>query len=212
MKRKYFNRFAFGMRNSIATTWRENKSLLFLMGIFIIAGIIIGSIALFNPLVTHFQITRNFLDANVLNVITPNRGLFAFVLARFFDLAFALTLVFLFNLSKFSFWLTFPYVGFRAFWMVVNLFWIVDRFGFVHGSIFFFAYLVIFIILIIMFSLACIFIMKRCAQIRKFGWRSGCSFREIRHPLFWLTASILLIAFVEWLLYFLILGRMVYIA
>lgn len=178
---------------------------------FVLAGLILGVVVVSDAMLDHFRISRQFLDGNVMNVASPNRTIFPFLLVRFFDIIFALMLVFLFNMSKFSMWLTFPYLGFRAFWSVVNLFWIIDRYGFVHGGVFFIFYLVIFIAVLLLLLVSTVFMIKKCAQIRKFGFRGCCRWHDIKRPIAWICTGVFAIGFVEWLLYFLVLGRLVFI-
>jgi len=150
------------------------------------------------------------LDGNIINVASPNRTIFSFLLVRIADIGFALLLVFLFNLSKWTMWITFPYVGFRVFWHIINLFWILDRYGFLHGATFFFFYLIVFVFILVLFAIATVYLIKKCAQIRKFGFRTFFRWAELKRPLLWITTSVLIIGFIEWLLYFLVLGRMIY--
>ena len=204
------NRFNYSLRTWLRVLWQENKRLLIILGLFALGGIILGLVVIFNPLLNHLRISNHLLDGNVLNVTTPNRSLWAFIFIRLLDFGFAFLLVLLFNLTKWTMLLTFPYIAFRAFWIVINLFWIIDLFGFVHGFLFFVTYLVILTVLLVIFATACVFALKRGKVVRLFGLRCGFRWREIKGALFALLVCLLLVAFIEWLLYFLLLSRMVY--
>ena len=199
------------MKNSAGVFWRENKMLLLVMFGFVVLGLAIGAFVVFDPYFHHFRITPELLDNNITNVLAPSRGIFAFIMARLMEFSFGLLLVFIFNLSRFSFWLTFPYIAFRAFWKVINLFWIVDRFGFTHGSVFFLVYLILFLFMLFLFIVSALFLIKRCAQIRKYGFRVGCRWHEVRRPCFYIIVGILAVGVLEWLMYFLVLSRLVYV-
>ena len=204
------NRFNFRLRNWLQVLYHQNRRLLIILGLFALGGIILGIIVIFNPLLNHLWISNHLLDSNVLNVASPNRSLWTFIFMRLLDFGFAFLLVLLFNLTKWTMLLTFPYVTFRAFWMIINLFWIIDLFGFLHGLLFFLTYLIVFTVLIVIFMSACIFALKRGKTARQFGIRCGFKWSEIRGTLLALLISLSLVALFEWLLYFLLLSRMVY--
>ena len=191
--------------------WRGNRLLICVLGFFILAGIAIGAIAIFDPLLTHFRITRDILDGNIINAATPNRSIFSFFLIRFSDFVFGLLLVLLFSMTKWTVLFTFPYVAFRAFWVVINLYWIVDRFGFLHGFVLFLVYLVVLTALLVLFLCATIFALRRGKVCRQYGFKEAFRWREIRNTVYALTMALALVAFLEWLLYFTILSRMVFV-
>lgn len=199
------------MRNACSLGWYENKKLFIFFGLFALAGIILGSIVIFDPMLNHLRITQGLLDGNVRNVTMPGRTIIAFFAARLFDTFFGLVLVFILSLSKWTVLFVFPYIALRGFFSVINLFWIIDRFGMFHGLPFFLIYLVILFIVLIFFIVAATFILKRASHARQYGFKCGFSWREIRRPIFHIIIGIATIAFLEWLLYFLILGRMVYV-
>lgn len=198
------------MKNHLGVMWFDNKRLLIILGLFALGGIVLGIIVAFNPLLSHLWISHHLLDRNVLNVASPNRSLWVFILARFLDIFFGLLLVMLFNMTKWTMLLTFPYLGFRAFWMVINVFWIIDVFGFVHGALFAITYIIVFVVLLVVFAGVCVFALKRGKCIRMYGFKMAFRWREIKGAIWTLLIITLFIAFVEWLLYFLLLSRMVY--
>jgi len=201
---------SYNFKNHVGVMWFENKKLLMLLGLFALGGIVLGIIVAFNPLLSHLWISNHLLDGNVLNVASPNRSLWTFILVRFLDIGFGLLLVILFNMTKWTMLLTFPYLGFRAFWMVINIFWIIDVFGFVHGLLFAITYIIVFTILLIVFAGACVFALKRGKCARLYGFKTAFRWREIKGAVYTLLISLFVIAFIEWLLYFLILSRLVY--
>jgi len=206
-----FRRPYLDVKTPSRTAWRENKWLYMLLGVFILAGVVLGVLILSDPMITHWRIGHEFLDGNVRNVASPSRSVGTFIFSRFLEFAFGLLLVFIFCLSKWSWWLTFPYLSFRVLNVMINLFWIIDRYGFFRAFAFFFFYTIIFIALVVLFALACVFIIKRCQIIRKFGFRHGFRWPEVKRPVVMIVVSLFAIAFIEWLLYFLILGRMIFI-
>lgn len=209
--RRATGRFTYNLRNNLQVLWHTNKRLLILLGLFCLGGVVLGIIVSFNPLISHLWISNQLLDGNVLNVASPNRGLFTFLIVRLLDIMFGLVLVLLFNMTKWTMLLTFPYIGFRAFWAVINLFWIIDLFGFFHGFLFLVTYIIFFTILLALFACACVFALKRGKIARLYGLRMGFRWMEIKGAVMMLLVSVAVIALLEWLIYFLILSRMVFI-
>ena len=201
----------YNFRVGLGIGFRENRKLLILLFLSILVGVGVGASAVFDPQLHHFRITRELLDGNIVNVASPARGIFTFFLVRFMDFGFGLLLVFLLNMTKWTFLFTFPYLAFRAFWMMINLFWIIDRFGFMHGSVLFIVYLVVLVTLLIIFACACVFIIKRGRMCRMYGFRSGLRWMDIRRSVYSIVLWVAFVAFVEWLMYILVLSRLVFI-
>ena len=182
-----------------------------MLGIALAIGIVVGIFAIFHPLMDYQRISQSLLDQNIINHASPNRGIFGFVFARLLEVALGVILVILFNMTKWTFLLTFPYLALRGFWMVINLFWIADRFGFLHGLPLLIVYTVILLAVCVLFLCLCVFLLKRGQHIRKFGFRGGFRWREIKNTAITMLIITLAIGAIEWLLYFTILGRLVYI-
>ncbi|MCL2569939.1 MAG: hypothetical protein FWE16_01895 [Firmicutes bacterium] len=211
MKRWQFRRFGYEMKNNAQTSWHENKWLAFTLLGCAIVGIIFAIIAINDPLLTHFRISIGLIDGNIVNAASPDRGPFSFIFSRFLDFGFAILLVILFCMTKWTSWLTFPFIAFRAFWSVINLFFIVDRFGFFHGMPLFIVYLIVFVFTTIIFICACIFVLKRGRLCRLYGSRVGYNWNEIKRAVFAILTAVVVVALIEWLLYFLILSRLAFV-
>ncbi|MCL2846608.1 MAG: hypothetical protein FWE38_02855 [Firmicutes bacterium] len=209
--RRHFRRLNYNFRDGWKSAWRENRFVIVLLALSAIAGLVLGALVIFDPLLEHFRITQNLLDGNIINAASPNRGIFAFIVSRFADFAFAFVLVMLFSLSKWTVLLVFPYLAFRGFWVVINLFWVIDRFGFAHAAVLFFVYLIVLITLLIIFAAAVLFALRRGKACRMFGLRCGLGWREVRRPLTTFAVILFCVAVIEWLLYFLVLSRMVFV-
>ena len=201
----------YGVRGQLGVGWRENKWLLCFCSLFAVGGIVLGMVVVFDPLLDHFRITRELLDGNIINAASPNRGVFSFILVRLIDFLFSFGLVMLFCLSKWTFLLVFPFLAFRSFWMVVNLFWILDRFGMAHGLVLFLVYSVVLTFVLMVFICSIIFALKRGKQCRVYGLRVGLRWGEVRAHACCFLIILTAVGFVEWLLYFLVLSRMVFI-
>ncbi|MCL2850969.1 MAG: hypothetical protein FWE01_01235 [Firmicutes bacterium] len=208
---KFRRRRGYDLRNNLNQFWRENKTLVIFLSIFVVAGIIIGIIVTFDPFLNHMRITRGLLDGNVANVASPGRGFFSFIFARLTDIFFGGIIIFLFSLTKWTWIFTFIYLAFRSFWMVINLWWIVDRFGFFHGAPFFIIYMLVLVTLLVFFICISIFFLKLGKQIRQYGFKSACRLPEIRRPLLMVLCFIAVLGLVEWFLNFVLLSRLIYI-
>ena len=204
-------RGTYNAKNSIALLWYENKMLLFILGIALLTGLVLGVIVAFDARLNYFRLTPDLLDGNIMNVTQPGRSLFAFITSRFIDFGFAFILVSLLAMTKWTMLFVFPYLAFRAFWAVINIFWIADRFGAFHGLVLIIVYVVILLSLLILFMAACVFALKRGRTAQLYGLRCGYRWGDIRRPLITISITLAFIGFVEWLLYFLILSRMVFV-
>jgi len=196
-----------GIRGHMRQWFRDNGWTILVCTLSVLIGIIVGFLAVSDPLLHHWRISQNLIDRNIINSINPERGLFNFLFSRFFDIFFAAILMFLMVLTRFTKWMVFPFLGLQGYWVVVNLFWIMNRFG-LSGVILAISYLVILIlVLLIMISVA-VFIIKLGRIIRKFGFRA-CDNTHLKVITIF-TAIVVALAIIEWMLYFLILSRMVF--
>jgi len=209
--RNIMRRGTYNAKSSIAQIWYENKKLLLFLGLFVIIGIVLGVVVAFDPMLNYFRLTRDLLDGNLMNVTKPGRSLFAFIATRFIDFGFAFILVVLLGMTKWTMLFIFPYLSFRAFWAVINIFWIIDRFGAFHGAVLVIIYAIILLSLLVLFTAACVFALKRGRSVQLYGLRCGYRLAEIRRSLVTMTIFLVTIAFIEWLLYFLILSRMLFV-
>ena len=203
-------RFWYHLKNNTGVAWRTHKWLFIACIVFVLIGIAIGISVTIDPLMTHLRVSQNVLDSNIINSTTQDRGIGAFIASRLLDFGFGMALVFLMCLSKWTMWLAFPYLAFRGYWIVVNIFWVLDRFGFLPGILLIVIYTVWLSILLILFIIATIFLLRHCANIRKFGFRCNRTRRDFFHGLAMLGITVLFIAVVEWLVYWLILSRMIF--
>ena len=173
----------------------------------VIVGIVIGSIAVSDPLLNHWRVSQNLIDRNIHSATSPERALLGFVFSRAFDIFLAGLLMFFMSLTIFTKWLVFPYLAMQGYWVVVNIFWIFARFG-VSGTILAIIYVIVFIILLKILIALAVFVLRFGRDCRLYGFRS-------RVPGTWRTAVWFLVtaAFLglfEGLMYFLILSRMVF--
>ena len=203
--------FRYGLRSHVGAHWHGNKKLFFWLSSFTLLGIGIALFTIFDPNLHHFRFMPDLLDGNIVNVMSPSRGIMGFIVVRFSDIVLGLLLVFIFGLSRWTVFFIFPFVALRGFWIVMNLFWIVNRFGFLHGLPFIITYFLVFMVVAIVFICGCIYAIKKSKQIRCFGFRSCVSFREDKRPVGTIIFAAVTIAVIEFFLYFLILARMLYV-
>jgi len=195
------------MKVGIRYWMRENRVLLFFCVTAVLAGIIIGFIAISDPLLHHWRISQNLIDRNIINSINPERGIFNFFFGRFFDIFLKGLLIFLVALTPFTRWIVFPLLALRGYWVVVNMFWIVSRFG-ISGIVLAIVYFFILMIVLSLLVVFAIYLIKLAKQVRLYGLRS-CDHRAFKTTMMF-AFVVFVLSFFEWMLYFLILSRMVF--
>jgi len=188
--------------------FRDNAWALFFCVIAVVVGVVIGVLAVADPLMSHIRVSENLIDGNIINAINPDRGMFVFMLSRFFDTFLKGLLIFIVSLTVWTKWIAFPLLALRGYWIVVNLFWIMNRFG-ISGILLAITYLIILIIALAILVVIAIYVFKLGKYVGKYGFRC-LGDNSVLTTLLMFTCAVLILAFTEWLLYFLILSRMVF--
>lgn len=151
------------------------------------------------------------IDPNLLNVIHTSDGFGKIVFARLLDFVLVCAFVFLIGLTSYTALLAFVYISFRASTIVINLYWVIAKFGVISGMVLFLVYLFFLILLLLFFAVVIIYILKYCAQIRRNGFRHGINWKEFWHGLFIFFLAITVIAVCEGLVYWLILSKFIFL-
>jgi hypothetical protein len=127
------------------------------------------------------------------------------------DFAIAGALVFVMCLHSIPALLTFPLIAFKGFSIVINLYWIWARLGFVSGLFVFIAYAIFLVVLLFIFIMLAIYLMKQCALIRSYNIRRGIKWFEFWKIVGIHFAIVLVIAFIEWLVYAAVFSKMIFL-
>jgi ABC-type multidrug transport system fused ATPase/permease subunit len=204
-----FRRFCYDCRNVVAVHWRMRRRFYFWFLAFVLVGICIGVMTVVNPLLTASKVNNSLLDVNILNV-TKVSGIAGIIFGRVFEFVVFSAFVFLVCLHSWTALLCFPLLAFRGFSLVINIYWIIAKFGMFTGLGLLIVYVIILVGLIGLYACLALYIMGQCSQVRCCGFR-GHKFREFFRCMFWFTVVFVAIALVEWVLYFLMFSKMIFL-
>jgi len=207
----WFRRLFYLLGGSVGVHWRLNRRLFVWLMIFVAIGMVLAFTVVFNSKVTPSTISNNLLDSNLLRVIKPNIKFGALMVGRIFYFALFFALVFLVCLHRWTVWLAFPLALFKGFSFIVNMWWIVAKFGFVTGLVLFFFYLVWFIVLLMLVVAVIVYCLRACETCRRGGLRGGLRWREVGKSAGIFLVAVTILAFFEWVSYWLVLSKIVFI-
>lgn len=201
----------FRLKNELQVLWRTHRWQLLWLFLCVVIGIVIACIVVVNPLMTYSKISSAIIDLNITNATYPKSTIGSFIIGRLIDFCLGLLFLFIVCLNSWTALISFPFLAFRGFALVINLYWVAARYGIAAGAPLLICYTVFLIAVTIIFVCAALFIMHRCTEIRcsgmrVFNWRS-----------FFRTLSIYLvvvgiIALLEWLVYAVILSKIIFLA
>ena len=190
--------------------WHLNRRLFAWIGVFVVFGVAIGIVTIFNPAVNARLIGRRFIDANILHAISPRAGFGSFIITRLLDFVFTAAFIFILCQTAVTSLFTFAFISFRACTMTINLYWIIARLGIAGGGVLFIFYLIFFILLLKVLAAATVFLMKQCATIRSYGFRRGICWSGFFQAMFLFTCATVAVALVEWLSFWLIFSKILW--
>jgi len=206
-----FRRGYYYLKSNFAVSWRINRDLVLWLGLFAVIGVVIGIVVVTNPRITPIMITQNLLDVNILRVVRPNTSFGSIFFGRIFYFLLLCAFAFLVSLHRWTVWIVYVLVGYRGFVVVVNLYWIIAQFGFVVGVALFIVYLLLFIILLALTVCVMMHIIRECSWVRSGGFRGNLRWKDWQRICIIFVSAIVIFTIVEWLLYWTILSKFVYV-
>jgi len=195
----------------VAVQWKLNRRLFVILGLFLIFGIVIGIITVVNPLVTNIRINRSMIDANIIHQTMINQGFTRILFARMLDFALASIFLFLVCLNRFTVLFAFALIAFRAYLLVINIYWCVSWFGVVNGLVLAITYGIILLSLIIFFMCYAIYMLKSLQPARQNGLRHGICWGEQLRGMGIFAIVMFSIAIIECIIHWLILSNFIYV-
>ena len=207
----WFRNLIFDIKSWFAINWLLHKRLFIWLGICALVGVVIGFITILNPLITHESINESLIDANLLRATTTSNGLASIILARLFEFATVAAFIFLVCLNTYTALLALAYCGLRTCTIVINIYWIIAKFGLISGLVMLIFYIFFLLLLLAVFVALVIFMLKNCAQIRRNGFRYAIKWRDFWRTIFIFAVIITVIALLEWLVYILILSKFIFL-
>jgi len=201
----------FAIGGAFGVHWRLNRKLFLFLGICTLIGVVIAITVVFNPKFNPLLISNNLLDTNLSRVIRPNIGLGAIMMSRLFSFAITFALVFVVCLHRWTVWLVFVMTGYQGFSLFISLYWTISRFGMATGSVLLVVYLLLLLALLVLTYCVIIFCMRNLASARQCGLRGGIRWREFLFSSARFLIAIAIFGFIEWILYWLILSKFVFV-
>jgi len=205
-----FRRLYYLLGNAIGVHWRLTRKIFIWLGIFVGIGIIFGFVTIFTAKFSVTSVSNGMLDVNLLRVIRST-GFVSIILGRVLDFALLFLGIFLVCMHRWTVFLVFPYVAYRGFSIVVNLYWIFAKFGMFTGLALFLSYLFWFIVLLFIVFAVIIYCMRMCAGVRRGGFRGAIRWNDFARHCGVFLGVICVFAFLEWLVYWLVLSKIVFI-
>ena len=165
----------------------------------------------FNSKVSADKMSNSLIDPNILRVVRPTTSIGGLILGRLFDFVIFFGIVFVVCLHRWTVFFVFLLAGYRGFSMVVNLYWSLAKFSVVSGIALFLVYLVLFLILLVIFLAAIVFCLRVAAEVRRAGWRGGICWKNFTKGCIVLLCVVVGFSLLEWVLYWLILGKIMFV-
>jgi hypothetical protein len=114
-------------------------------------------------------------------------------------------------LSRWTLPFVFVVALYRGFTFVINVFWIIIKFGVGTGLVLLVVYFVLLLLYSILLLVVCVFLMKFFAEARCGGFRGAINWRHFGHSGFYFAAAITAFAFLEYLILTLTISRIVFV-
>ena len=206
-----FKRGIYVIRANLGVGWRLNKRVLICLGVALAIGIIVGITIAAHPKITVAMISNNVLDENMLRAVKPTSTFGSLVLGRLIMIAIFCAITFAVCLHRWTYWICFVLAAYQGFTLVVNLYWILAKFGLVVGLPLFIVYLVLLLALVGLYICAIVYCMRTGAKARELGLKSGINLKRVGRDALVALAAAGVFALVEWLFYFIILSKIVFV-
>jgi len=196
--------------DTLKINFKTHKTILIWMSIFVTGGIVVGVITVGAGDITAREITIDFVDRNILNSAGANTTIGQFMVQR--ALAVFMPMLLLFGFGLIAGWLSFvifPIMAFQGYWMVMSLWWTANFYSMGAGLLVAF-YIVFLFASMLILAVGSIWVMRLANNIRRLGFRCGCNIQEILKGLGVILGAAVLLAVLEFLVYWVFLGRLVF--
>jgi hypothetical protein len=187
-----------------------HKKVIIWFWILVLVGMTVAIVAIPRQAITVNDISTGLIDQNLINASAVNSSLFGFIWGRIMSVLLPLAVRFLFCiLSKVSSFIVFPYIALQGYWLVMTVWWTLNKFAL--GSVVLLGFYAVWLVLLLQVLIACvIWVMKISSSIRRVGFRCGFNFREFSAGLGVIIGVEVLLAIFEYLVYFIFLARIIY--
>lgn len=194
----------------IGVQWRLNKWIIVWLLVAVAAGVVIGVTTVMNPKITAGNISSHLLDTNLARVIKPSASVGKLFAMRIFAFGLAFLLVLVVCLNRWTMLLSFIVAGYQGFSAVLNLYWIIAKFG-VVGIVLLVIYAILLVGLAVLTICMIVFCMRVGACARGAGMRGAIDWPVLGRGTLMLGIAISAFALLEYLFFFVILSRIVFV-
>ena len=199
------------MTGAATVQWRLNRKIFIWLGLFVVIGVVVGLITVFNARLNIRHISENMLDRNLLRVIRPTAGFGGIIMGRLLAFLMMFTLAFVLCLNRWSVFLIFPVTVYLGFSFVINMYWIFARFGWAMAAPLFLVYFILLPIYLCLVLCAIVYSLRVCAPIRSSGFRGAICWNKLGHGGFTFLVAIFTFALLEFFFFWLVLSRIVFV-
>jgi len=196
---------------SCGVHWRLNRRVFIILGIFVGVGVVIGLYTAFNVRIKVDHISQSLLDTNLKRVVRPTAGFVGILLGRIFAFFVMMGLTMLVCMHRWTLFLVFGLATYHGFNVVINLYWIIARFGVATGSVLFTFYIFILIAVMVTYIVMTVYCMRVCTPIRGAGFRNCFKWSEVGSACISFAIACAVIAVTEFLIFYLLISKIVFI-
>jgi hypothetical protein len=205
-----WKRFWYFLIDGLKIRHKEYKKVLNYFYFYLILGAICGIIIIYANEIGGEDINRNFVDQNIINSASVNSTFGGYIGQRLLGLFLPLTLLFILGiLSGWTAMAVYPFMFLQGYWFIMTVWWTV--YEYTLGAIILLAFYIVWLLIVLaVLIFAVLWIMKITQNIRCFGFRAGFCWIELWRGLGVILATMLIISFVEYLVYWVLLSRIIY--
>lgn len=191
--------------------WRKYRSTLVWLVVWLVLGLVLGIITLIVTGVDVSAINYHLIDGNILNATAVNSSLGGFIWQRVLSILIPVTLVFLGAcLSKVTALVVFPVIMMHGYWLAVAVWWTFFYYNFTALLlvVFYALWLLVVTVVILVGMLWAL----ACGESFRHGRQGCCSsrWRQLWRGVGVLITAAVVLGFVEYLVFWTVLGKIVY--
>ena len=197
--------------NSVGVQWKINKWLFLWLCVFVVIGVVIGLMTAMNARIRVESISTNLLDSNLLRAVRPTASFGGMMIGRMWLFVVSFAIIFVVSLNRWTVFVVFPITAYHGFSIVINMYWVIARFGVPLGSVLLVTYLLILVAVLVLVLVATVYCMRICVPARSGGLRGAINWRCFGRDTLSFLCAITVVALVEYFLYWAILSKFVFV-
>ncbi len=191
--------------------WRKYRAIAIGLIICLVAGMILGVVTLFVTDVGVEEINTNLIDGNILNATAINSSIGGFIWQRVLAIMVPVLLVLIFAcLSKPTSLVVFPIIMMHGYWLAVAVWWIFFYYNFT--ALLLLCFYVVWLLVVTVVILAGLLWALQCGENFRNNQQcgQGRNWLLMLRGIGWLVAVAVVLGFIEYLVFWTVLGKIVY--